>query len=198
MTRARYMPPEWAPHAATWMGFPRDSYAASGLTREATRGAWSAVANVISEYEPVKMLCHAKDLAVAKRRLSESIDLIPVTLNDAWLRDIGPTFVLEDEALIAIDWQFNGWGQNTEFEWEDDDAIARQIAEILAVSMVEYLDYQGKKKILKANGLLATCIQHEIDHLNGILFIDYLSKLKRDIILKKLSKQKLEKKRLVI
>ena len=63
---------------------------------------------------------------------------------------------------------------------------------------VEYLDYQGKKKILKANGLLATCIQHEIDHLNGILFIDYLSKLKRDIILKKLSKQKLEKTRLVI
>ena len=63
---------------------------------------------------------------------------------------------------------------------------------------VEYLDYQGKKKILKATGLLATCIQHEIDHLKGILFIDYLSKLKRDIILKKLSKQKIEQKRLVI
>ena len=63
---------------------------------------------------------------------------------------------------------------------------------------VEYLDYNGKSKILKADGLLATCIQHEIDHLKGILFIDYLSKLKRDIILKKLSKQKLEQKRLVI
>jgi len=63
---------------------------------------------------------------------------------------------------------------------------------------VEYLDYEGKKKFLKANGLLATCIQHEIDHLKGILFIDYLSKLKRDIILKKLSKQKIEQKRLVI
>ena len=63
---------------------------------------------------------------------------------------------------------------------------------------VEYLDYEGRKKILKASGLLATCIQHEIDHLKGILFIDYLSKLKRDIILKKLSKQKLEQKRLVI
>ena len=62
---------------------------------------------------------------------------------------------------------------------------------------VEYLDYKGKKKILKATGLLATCIQHEIDHLKGILFIDYLSKLKRDMILKKLSKQKLEQKRLV-
>ena len=114
------------------MGFPRDSYAESGLTREAAQGAWSAVANAISKYEPVKMLCHPKDLAAAKRRLSESIDLIPVILNDAWLRDIGPTFTLEDEALIAIDWQFNEWGQNTEFEW--DDAVARQVAEILAVS----------------------------------------------------------------
>ncbi len=62
----------------------------------------------------------------------------------------------------------------------------------------EYLDYEVNKKSLKATGLLATCIQHEIDHLKGILFIDYLSKLKRDIILKKLSKQNLEQKRLVI
>ena len=63
---------------------------------------------------------------------------------------------------------------------------------------IEYLDYEGNKKSLKATGLLATCIQHEIDHLKGILFIDYLSKLKRDIILKKLSKHKIEQKRLVI
>ena len=47
-----------------------------------------------------------------------------------------------------------------------------------------------KKKILRASGLLATCIQHEMDHLEGILFIDYLSKLKKTIILKKLSKNK--------
>ncbi len=55
---------------------------------------------------------------------------------------------------------------------------------------VEYLDYKGKKKLLKAEGLLATCIQHEIDHLEGILFIDYLSKLKKSMIIKKLSKMK--------
>ena len=55
---------------------------------------------------------------------------------------------------------------------------------------VEYLDYNGKKKILKAEGLLATCIQHEMDHLEGILFIDYLSKLKKSMIIKKLSKMK--------
>ena len=55
---------------------------------------------------------------------------------------------------------------------------------------VEYLDYNGEKKVLKADGLLATCIQHEMDHLEGILFIDYLSKLKKSMILKKLSKAK--------
>ena len=53
---------------------------------------------------------------------------------------------------------------------------------------IEYIDYDGKKKEIKANGLLSTCIQHELDHLDGILFIDYLSKLKRDMILKKLAK----------
>ena len=55
---------------------------------------------------------------------------------------------------------------------------------------IEYLDYNGEKKILKAEGLLATCIQHEMDHLEGILFIDYLSKLKKSMIIKKLSKNK--------
>ena len=55
---------------------------------------------------------------------------------------------------------------------------------------VEYIDNFGKKKILKCDGLLSTCIQHEMDHLEGILFIDYLSKLKRSMIIKKLSKQK--------
>ena len=58
---------------------------------------------------------------------------------------------------------------------------------------VEYLDYEGKKRSLKAEGLLATCIQHEIDHLEGILFIDYLSKLKKSMIIKKLSKTKVNR-----
>ena len=63
---------------------------------------------------------------------------------------------------------------------------------------VKYLDYNGKEQILNAEGLLATCIQHEIDHLEGILFIDYLSKLKRSMITKKLSKQKKELERIVV
>ena len=63
---------------------------------------------------------------------------------------------------------------------------------------VEYLDYNGEKKILNAEGLLATCIQHEMDHLEGILFIDYLSKLKKTMIVKKLSKQKEKPDRIIV
>ena len=63
---------------------------------------------------------------------------------------------------------------------------------------VEYLDYNGNKKILNARGLLATCIQHEMDHLEGILFIDYLSKLKKTMIVKKLSKQKDRPDRIIV
>tara|TARA_Y100000590_G_scaffold328308_1_gene372842 strand:+ start:622 stop:1146 length:525 start_codon:yes stop_codon:yes gene_type:complete len=63
---------------------------------------------------------------------------------------------------------------------------------------VEYLDYDGKKKILKVEGLLATCIQHECDHLDGKLMLDYLSKLKKTMLLKKLSKQKVKSARIIV
>ena len=63
---------------------------------------------------------------------------------------------------------------------------------------VEYLDYYGHKKELKIEGLMATCIQHEMGHLEGILFIDYLSKLKKSFIVKKLSKQKKSLERIVV
>ena len=73
-------------------------------------------------------------------------------------------------------------------------SLPGQFAEIErpAECLIKYLDYQGKQKKLKATGLMATCVQHEIDHLNGVLFIDYLSKLKKDMIIKKLIKQKKE------
>ena len=71
-------------------------------------------------------------------------------------------------------------------------SVPDQFAEIDRPSKceVEYLDYNGKLQLLKAEGLLATCIQHEMDHLEGILFIDYLSRLKKSMIIKKLSKNK--------
>ena len=88
---------------------------------------------------------------------------------------------------------------NTSYE-EGCLSVPGQFAEINRPDKckVKYLDYSGKKQTLDAEGLLATCIQHEIDHLKGILFIDYLSKLKKKMIVKKLSKQKKSLERIVV
>ena len=79
-------------------------------------------------------------------------------------------------------------------------SVPDQFAEIERPEMchIKYLDYNGKEQNIKAEGVLATCIQHEMDHLEGILFIDYLSKLKKSMIVKKLTKQKKELERIVV
>ena len=79
-------------------------------------------------------------------------------------------------------------------------SVPGQFAEIDRPSKchIKYLDYYGELKEIKAEGMIATCIQHEMDHLEGILFIDYLSKLKKTMIVKKLSKQKKELERIVV
>ena len=98
---------------------------------------------------------------------------------------------------------------NPEIVWKADEdiiyeegclSVPNQFAEINRPKEchVKYLDYFGQPQLLKAQGLLATCIQHEIDHLEGILFIDYLSKLKKTMIIKKLSKQKGKSERIVV
>ncbi len=66
--------------------------------------------------------------------------------------------------------------------WDDVERPAR--------IRCEYLDRDGNKQLLEADGLLATCLQHEMDHLNGVLFIDHLSRLKRSMAIKKLTKAK--------
>ena len=89
---------------------------------------------------------------------------------------------------------------NPEIVWKSEDkftyeegclSVPNQFAEIDRSKQchVKYTDYNGHSQKLKADGLLSTCIQHEIDHVEGILFIDYLSKLKKEMIIKKLSKQ---------
>ena len=90
---------------------------------------------------------------------------------------------------------------NPEIVWSSDEpslydegclSIPDYYAEIErpAEVIVKFLDRDGKENELKADGILATCVQHEIDHLDGILFIDYLSKLKRDRVIKKFAKMK--------
>lgn len=88
---------------------------------------------------------------------------------------------------------------NPEIVWTSDDinsyeegclSIPGQYAPVERPEKVrvKYLDYDGKEQEIEADGLLATCIQHEIDHLNGILFTDHISKLKRDMLMRKLKK----------
>jgi peptide deformylase len=96
---------------------------------------------------------------------------------------------------------------NPEIVWSSDDerstyeegclSIPDYYAEVErpAKVRVRYVDYHGKVQEQEAEGLLATCIQHEVDHLNGVLFIDYLSKLKRDLVVKKFTKAAREKER---
>ena len=92
--------------------------------------------------------------------------------------------------------------KNSDFSTYEEGCLSvpNQFAEINRPSTceIEFLDYNGNKKILNASGLLATCIQHEMDHLEGILFIDYLSKLKKMMIVKKLSKQKDKVDRIIV
>ncbi len=93
------------------------------------------------------------------------------------------------------------WKSNVNSSYEEGClSIPNQFAKVERPDKchIKYLDYEGNEKKLEAEGLLSTCIQHEIDHLNGVLFIDYLSKLKKDMIIKKVSKDKKELERVVV
>ena len=103
-----------------------------------------------------------------------------------------PLFLVNPEIIYK--------SKNTSVYEEGCLSLPGQFAEIErpAECHIKYIDYNGKEKKLETKGLLATCIQHEIDHLNGILFIDYLSKLKKDMIIKKLVKHKKDVERIVV
>ena len=106
----------------------------------------------------------------------------------------------KDSPLILINPKIEVLNEEEEVNSEGCLSVPGQFAEIARPDKcyLKYLDYYGEKKEIKAEGMLATCIQHEIDHLEGILFIDYLSKLKRAMIAKKLSKQKKAIERIVV
>jgi len=106
----------------------------------------------------------------------------------------------EKKPLFLVNPEITFRSKKTSVYEEGCLSLPNQFAEIErpAECHVKYLDYFGKNKELKADGLLSTCIQHEVDHLNGILFIDYLSKLKKTMIIKKLMKQKKSLERVVV
>ena len=106
----------------------------------------------------------------------------------------------EKKPLFLVNPEITFRSKKTSIYEEGCLSLPGQFAEIErpAECFLKYINFEGKQMELKADGLLSTCIQHEIDHLNGVLFIDYLSKLKKTMIVKKLTKQKQSLERVVV
>src|SRR5829696_4691828 len=103
------MPAEWAPHARTWMAWPSAGYTLGDTeaAAEEARRTWAAVARAVARFEPVTVLATPPDQALARESLGDHVEVVTTPLDDAWMRDIGPTFVLApDGTLGAVDWVF--------------------------------------------------------------------------------------------
>jgi len=134
------MPAEWAKHERTWMAWPSSGYTLGETEADAmeARETWGAVANAIVRFEPVSMLCESDDLEIARAFLDTGVELIPAELNDAWMRDIGPTFVKDSAGNLAgVNWIFNGWGAQPWATWDKDSKVAEVIDAALGVSTLD-------------------------------------------------------------
>lgn len=126
------MPPETAPQERTWMAFPRPGLTLGddAASAEAARRTWATTANTISEHQPVTIVVDPVARADARRLLSTAVEVLEAPLDDFWMRDIGPTFVVDDVTgeLGAVDWVFNGWGANPWSTWTRDAEVAATVA----------------------------------------------------------------------
>lgn len=135
-----FMPAEWVAHERTWMAWPSSGYTLGDTSQDwqEARETWAAVANAIIEFEPVSMLCESKDFDIAKSFLDPRVELLEAELDDAWMRDIGPTFVKNAAGeLAAVNWIFNGWGAQPWASWEKDSKIAGLIASKASVEQID-------------------------------------------------------------
>ena len=133
------MPAEYAPQERIWMAFPCDGYTLgeSGEDQDEARSTWAAVAHAAAEFEPVTMVVHPRERHIADRYLSADIDIVEAPLNDAWMRDMGPTFVhAADGSVAAVDWVFNGWGAQEWAQWDLDSQIGRFVAETAGTPII--------------------------------------------------------------
>ena len=137
---AYFMPAEWHPHSRTWMAWPTGGYTLGTSPEEQheARTAWAAVANAIVRFEPVSMLCEPNQLEIASTYLDPGVELLPAELDDAWMRDIGPSFVLgPDGSLGAVNWVFNGWGAQPWASWGKDSKVAEHIAALTNSELID-------------------------------------------------------------
>ncbi len=127
-----HMPAEWSPHDRCWMAWPcREDFWGPHLV--STQNAYADVANAISEFEPVSMLCPPRDFDNARNLCGEKVEILAVELDDSWMRDSGPNFVLNGAGQLAASlFHFNAWG-GKHAPWGKDAAIGHRIAEYLGI-----------------------------------------------------------------
>ncbi len=138
------MPAETAPHERTWMAFPREGITLGESTSDREEGyaAWTAVAHAVAEFEPVTMLVDPTERERAASMLGAGIEQVEAPVDEFWMRDHGPTFVVDDErpgVLGAVDWVFNGWGAPEWSEWRKSAEHARLIADLVGAETVSSL-----------------------------------------------------------
>src|SRR6201991_718509 len=128
-----HMPAEWAPHAGCWMVWPErpDNWRDDAAPAQA---AFVAVASAIAAAEPVTMAVSGGQLERARAALPDSVRVVEVPSDDAWMRDTGPTFVVDGAgARRGVDWRFNAWGGHAGGlykSWERDDRVAAEVLEV--------------------------------------------------------------------
>lgn len=132
------MPAETEQHDRTWMAFPvaHNSVETGAASVAEARATWSEVAHAISRFEPVSMVVDPSEVDAAAHHLSTSIETIVAPLDDAWMRDIGPTFVTNEGGLLAgVDWTFNGWGSDWA-TWATDALIAEIVIDAVGAERI--------------------------------------------------------------
>jgi len=131
------MPGEFERHAGTWMLWPErlDNWRAGAVPAQQ---AFAAVAAAIAAFEPVSVGVSAAQYEFARARLDGRVRVLELSSNDAWMRDVGPTFVVNAAGRRrAVDWQFNAWGGlsgGLYFPWDQDDLVAQKVAAVEGVS----------------------------------------------------------------
>ncbi len=133
------MPAETARHDRTWMAFPVEGQTLgdSASEREEGYATWTAVAHAVAEFEPVSILVDPSEIDRARRMLSGAIEIVEAPVDEFWMRDSGPTFVLDDDGRLgAVDWIFNGWGAPAWAEWTKAAQHARIIAGAVGAELV--------------------------------------------------------------
>lgn len=126
-----YMPAEWHPKGRTFMEFPVREIVWSNISE--ARVAYATVANAISEFEPVTMIVKSEKIDKARALCNSSVQLLELEHDDSWMRDNGPTFVINDKHEIAgVSWQFNAWGEKYT-PYANDNLLANRLLEHLNI-----------------------------------------------------------------